>query len=147
MKILAYGSLMNQQSLGRALGRPDVKLRHIVVNDYARIFNAPFFGLAYLNLVPSLGSVIEAAYFELDEQELEKFKEREAGSELVEVAPGLVAFVWPTSKTKELPVAQSYIDFCEAAASILQVDMGKGWITPTTIIDDRHDPKYPDMGQ
>lgn len=146
MRVLGYGSLMNQQSLDRLLGR-HAELHRVVVHGYARIFNAPFSGYAYLNLLAKSNSVIEAVSFEIEEAELQKFSEREAGSDLIELTPGLMGFVWPASATQELEVLQSYIDFCEDAANGMNVDLSIGLVRPAAILNDRKNPKYPDMGQ
>jgi gamma-glutamylcyclotransferase (GGCT)/AIG2-like uncharacterized protein YtfP len=146
MKILAYGSLMNSSSLERLLDRK-ATLKPLTVIGYARIFNVPFFGYAYLNLTKQPGLVLEGAYFEIDDPELEKFAEREAGSDLIEVVPGIFAFIWTESLIEECPVLQTYIDFVSNSATQLGLNIQKGWIKPKIIIDDRQIPKYPDMGQ
>lgn len=141
MKIIAYGSLMNQASLEATLNRP-AQLEKLVVPDVSRIFNASFEGYAYLNLQRDSNSAIEAAYFSLEPPELTNFALREAGSILIEVLPGYFAFTWPVTDIEILPVLQSYLDTCQAGAAQLNINMACGLITPGTIIDDRALPIY-----
>ena len=146
IKVLAYGSLMQLESLVRSLGRP-AELTPLTVIGYARTYNSPFSGLGYLNLVARTGSRIEAAYFELSGSELALFAEREAGSDLIEVTPGLFAFVWPPQLCEELPVPMSYIAFCALGAIQLGISLISGWLMPRTVMYDIPNPLYPDMGQ
>lgn len=141
MNIIVYGSLMNQVSLESTLGRP-ATLTKTEVLGYARIFNAPFDGYAFFNLQADPASFIEVAYFELEGEELVKFAEREAGSDLIEVKPGYFAFVWPANYTQELAVLQSYIDLCQEGADALGIDMQKGLISPQLVVDDTLEPLY-----
>ena len=94
MNIVAYGSLMCRGSLESTLGRP-AALTKITVPGWRRVFNAAFDEYAYLNLRPDPGGAIEAGFLDMDAAELRLFDEREAGSELTELAPGYLAFVWP----------------------------------------------------
>ncbi|HEX3082842.1 MAG TPA: gamma-glutamylcyclotransferase family protein [Candidatus Saccharimonadia bacterium] len=142
MKIITYGSLMNQASLEVTLGRPAM-LTKIVIQGYRRVFNAPFDGYAFLNLASDLSAFLEAAWFEIEEAELSKFAVREAGSQLVKVRPGFMAFIWPQSATQNLPVLQSYINFCEQGAQALDIDMKRGLIKPRRIRNDTAQPLYP----
>jgi hypothetical protein len=141
MKIIAYGSLMNQKSLEKTLGRP-AKLTNITLKGWARVFNAPFDGYAFLNLQQSPGKTIKVAYFEIYADEIAKFAKREAGSDLVEVKKGYFAFVWPAGKCQTLPVLQSYIDICRQGAVDLEIDFQNNTILPIKILDDRQAPKY-----
>ncbi|MDB5179153.1 MAG: hypothetical protein JWN01_1096 [Patescibacteria group bacterium] len=141
MNIIVYGSLMKQASLEATLGRTAV-LTKVTVPGYNRVFNAPFDNYAFLNLQFAVDAYIEAAYFELKPAEIANFGEREAGSELVEVKPGFFAFIWPADYVAELPVLQSYVNFCEEGASVLGIDMRQGFITPQTIVDDTLKPLY-----
>jgi len=142
MKIIAYGSLMNQASLESTLGRP-AQLQTIGVPGYRRVFNAPFDGFAFLNLQRVPGSSLDAAWFELSEAETAKFAEREARSELLELVPGCYAFVWPNRLTRDLPVLQSYINVCRTGATALGINFAKGLTAPTSVIDDVRSPLYP----
>ena len=90
MKLVVYGSLLNQQSLEKTLGRR-VTLYPMQLSGYTRVFNAPFDGYAFANLTSS-SDVIDAAYVEMESEELVRFVEREAGSEVIEVA----AAAWPS---------------------------------------------------
>ncbi len=141
MNIVAYGSLMNRSSLEKTLER-QTELAPIQIHGFRRVFNAPFDGYGFLNLVPSDGSVVEAAYFELVPHELEKFKKREEGSVMCECTPGFFAFYWEHGQDN-LPVLQSYIDVCESGANELGIDMWKSTNPIQTIEDDRSKPKYP----
>ena len=141
MKIIAYGALMNRSSLESVVARP-APLSKIIVSGWQRVFNAPFDGYAFLNLTPAADSIIEAAYFELDPTELELFAEREGGAELVEVAPGFHAFIWPESYCRELPALRSYIDVCSHAAGDLGIDFAIGLDWPRAVIDDTKNPQY-----
>ena len=117
MKIIAYGSLMNQTSLEKTLRRP-ANLCKIIVPEFGRVFNAPFGLYAYLNLQKMPGQM-EAAIFEMAQSELRKFDVREAGAELVEIIPEYFTFIWPKDYCLNLPVLQEYIDIClEGAASL-----------------------------
>ena len=140
MKIIAYGSLMNQASLESMVNRP-APLSKIVIPGWRRAFDAAFDPYAFMNLKPAPDRVIEAAYFELDPAEAELFDEREEGSELVEVIPGHYAFVWPEPKCRELTVLWSYIDFCARAAAELGVNFDIDW--PPDVEDDSANPRYP----
>lgn len=133
MKIMAYGSLMNQNSLEKTLSR-SVKLTKIIVPGYGRVFDAPFGKYAYLNLRESPGRM-EAALFEMEERELIKFDEREAGSKLIEIMPGILTFIWPDAYCRRLPVLRDYIDICAAGASRLSVDIWRNTELPNEIID------------
>jgi hypothetical protein len=68
MKIIAYGSLMKQNSLETTLRRP-AKLNKTTVAGWKRVFNAPFDGYAFLNLVASPAVTIESAWFEASSSE------------------------------------------------------------------------------
>lgn len=141
MKIIAYGSLMNQKSLENTLQR-SVELNVITVPNVQRIFNAPFDNYAFLNIENVKGVSIEAAYFELKPNETKKFTEREEGSEIIEVLPGYFAFVWPKAYSQELPVLQSYIDICLAGCRELNIDLWGGTKVPQAIVDDTSNPLY-----
>jgi hypothetical protein len=141
MKIVAYGSLMNRISLERTMKRP-VKLSEIIISGYRRIYNAPFDGFSYLNIQYQQGITMEAAYFALHADEIELFKEREAGSLLVGVLPGYFAFQWPLTLCKELSVPRSYITICEQGARELGINMWKGTLLPKEITEDTGDPVY-----
>ncbi len=141
MNIIAYGSLLNKQSLETTLQRK-TKLNKIILPDYERIFNAPFGEYSFLNLQKNKTSYIETAYFVLKENEIAKFKEREAGSDLIEVLPMYFAFIWPEQYCKILPVLQSYIDICEKGAEQLKIDIWRNIIKPDVIEDDRRNPRY-----
>ena len=141
MKFVVYGALMNRSSLESVVG-PSAPLSKIVVPGWKRVFNAPFDGYAFLNLTPAAGSKIEAAYFRLDPAMLERFAEREAGSELVEVVPGFHAFVWPEPYCRELPTLRSYIDVCSHAARDLGIDLTLGLDWPRNVVDDTENPQY-----
>lgn len=141
MKLIAYGSLMNQTSLAETLGR-QAKLRKIQVMGYQRVFNAPFDDYAFLNLTPARNESIDAAYFYLDRTELPLFAEREAGSSLVEILPGYFAFIWGCPSSTELPVLQSYIEVCVAGANTLGIDFWRGLIPPGQIVNDTRRPLY-----
>jgi len=141
MKVIAYGSLMNRRSLESVVRRP-APLSKVTVSGWRRIFNAPFDGYAFLNLQPAEGRRVEAAYFELDPAEQQLFDEREAGADLVEVARGFHAFVWPEDYCRELPALQSYVDFCSCAADELGVNFTAGLDWPKIIIDDTGNPLY-----
>lgn len=141
MNIITYGSLMNQKSLEKTLQR-DAKLLTITLPKANRIFNAPFGDYAFLNLELGGKDSIEAAYFELDKNEIEKFSEREKDSELIEVVKGMYAFVWPAAYCRELPVLQSYIDVCESGCRDLGIDLWSGMKMPQKIIDDSRQPLY-----
>jgi hypothetical protein len=140
MKIIAYGSLMNQTSLERTLDRP-ARLSRTVVSGYERIFNAPFGDYGFLNLRQNMNASIEAAYFELEAGELDKFAEREKGSSLIEVTPGYFAFIWDRP-VDGLPVLKSYIDVCLVGARQLTISFWPGMVKPALILDDRNDPIY-----
>jgi hypothetical protein len=142
MKIIAYGSLLNAQSLEKTLGRKS-KLIPIEVKCVKRIFDAPFDGYAFLNLELDKNSSIDAAYFELNKNEIEKFAKREAGSVLYEIEKGLFFFQWQKNTNAHLPVLQSYINVCADGASALDIDFWKGTVEPSIIIDDLLDPQYP----
>lgn len=133
---------MNGSSLKSTLGRP-ATLTGLTVTGWRRVFNAPFDGYAYLNLRPAPESLIEAASFELDPDELRQFDEREAGSELIELLPGYFAFVWPAGLCRELPVLESYIAVCRQGAGELGIDLTLGTDWPPDIVDDSADPLYP----
>lgn len=141
MKLIAYGSLMNQLSLERTLGR-SAQLSKISLPGWRRVFNAPFDGYAFLNLERAKGIAIEAAYFKLEKRELILFAEREAGSELLEVKPGYYAFVWPRDYCRNLPALESYITLCKAASVELGIDFSAGLSMPPTVINDLHNPIY-----
>lgn len=141
MNIIAYGSLLNKQSLETTLQRK-TKLNKIIIPRYERIFNAPFGEYSFLNLQKNKTSFIETAYFVLKENEIEKFKEREAGSDLVEVLPTYFAFIWPEQYCNTLPVLQSYIDVWAKGAEQLKIDIWKNTIKPVVIEDDRKNPRY-----
>lgn len=141
MKIIAYGSLMNQKSLGKTLRR-SVKLKKTNISGWCRIFNAPFDGYAFLNLRRVRGKTIEAAYFSISQNELKLFEKREKGSDLVEVKNGFFAFIWPGNKTKSLPVLESYLDVCEKGARRLRIDFWRNTAKPNNIINDLQHPKY-----
>ncbi len=142
MKIITYGSLLNLFSLEKSLKRKSF-LKKIIVPGVERIFNAPFGDYSFLNLRQSFTSQIEAAYFEIEKKELKKFRKREEGSKMKEIIPGYFAFIWPENKCEELPVLQSYINFCVAGADELGVDLWKGTIKPLIIINDLECPLYP----
>lgn len=142
MKIVAYGSLMNQNSLEKTLQR-SAQLITVTVPNVQRVFNAPFGDYAFLNLAFVEDNSIEAAYFELDKEEIEKFNQRERGSELVEVMAGMYAFVWPKAYCKDLPVLQSYIDFCQTGCRELNINFWPGTQQPQVIFDDAKKPLYP----
>jgi hypothetical protein len=141
VNIVAYGSLMCRESLESTLGRP-VALTKITVPGWRRVFNAAFDEYAYLNLRRDLGADIEAAYFELDDAELPFFAEREAGSELTEVARGYLAFVWPAEHCRELPVLRSYPDICRLGADELGLRLEAGTDWPRIVVDDAGNPAY-----
>lgn len=141
MKIIAYGSLLNSGSLAKTLGRV-AELKPIELAGYARVFNAPFGEYAFFNLVSEPESVIEAAYFELAETEVERFMEREKGSQVLEVLPDYYAFVWPEANCRELPVLQSYIDVCQSGCDELKIDLWPGTKMPAVVVDDRQAPLY-----
>jgi hypothetical protein len=141
MKIVAYGSLMNQASLESVVGLP-APLSKIIVPGWKRVFNAPFDRHAYLNIVPAVDTAIEAAYFELDPARRRRFDEREAGADLVEVIPGFYAFVWPEADCRQLPVLRSYLDACSQAAADLGIDFAVGLDWPRTVVDDTKNPQY-----
>jgi hypothetical protein len=142
MNIIAYGSLMNQPSLEKSLGR-QASLYPITLLGYERIFNAPFGHYAFLNLQPAKNTTTEVAYFNLNTDEVEKFSIREQGSDLVEVESDYYAFLWPIAKGKLLPVLQSYIDVCQTGADHIGINLWRNTIQPTVIIDDSRDPLYP----
>jgi len=133
---------MNQKSLEETLGRP-VKLRKTTLNGWVRVFNAPFDGYAFLNLQKCSCKTIEVAYFEIEPWEIKKFAKREAGSDLIEVKKGYIAFVWPANKCQDLPVLQSYIDVCEEGADVLGIDFRAWTIQPKVLFNDLQDLKYP----
>ncbi len=133
---------MNRNSLKKTLQR-DVELTTLVIPSVTRVFDAPFSEYAYCNLKFARDTSIQAAYFSMEEQELKKFAEREAGSIMVEVLPSFFAFVWPEEKCRTLPVLQSYIDFCMQGANELTIDFWEGTKKPKKIIDDRKKPLYP----
>jgi hypothetical protein len=141
MNIIAYGSLMNQAQLTSTLGRP-ARLRPVELPGYARVFNAPFDGFAFLNLIEAAGTAIEVASFEITPRELPRFAEREAGSQLVPVLAGYYAFVWPEECTAELPVLQSYLAVCAEGAQALGLDVDRGLIAPARVVDDLRQPLY-----
>ena len=141
VNIVAYGSLMCRGSLESALGRP-AALTKVTVPGWRRVFNAAFGEYAYLNLRPDPGAAIEAAYFEMDAAELPRFAEREAGSELTEVAPGYLAFVWPEAHCRELPVLSSYVAICRRGAAELGLDLGAATDWPLIVVDDAGNPAY-----
>jgi hypothetical protein len=141
MNIVAYGSLMSRRSLERTLKRPAI-LNKIIIPGYGRIWNAPFDGFSYLNLQYKQGFTMEAAYFELRANEIELFKEREAGSILLEVLPGYFAFQWPLALCEELAVPRSYITICEQGAWELGINMWKAALSPKEIIEDNDNPVY-----
>lgn len=141
MKVLAYGSLQNRQSLEATLNRR-ASYGTVEVKGYQRVFNAPFGDYAFLNLQPNSESTFKCAYFEIDENELYKFDVREAGSTLTEVMPGYYAFIWPEGNCKELPVLQSYIDVCEKGAVKLGVKLWQGTMSPKEIMNDLLEPIY-----
>lgn len=145
MKLFAYGSLMNQSSLAGQLGRPTA-LTPSLLWGFRRVFNAPFDEYAYLNLEQSPGACVSGAVFELNEQEIELFRDREAGSCLTEVSAGCFAFIWPDRACRELPVVQSYLDLCEAGANALQINFWAYTRRPRVIINDRHSPIYVSTG-
>jgi hypothetical protein len=142
MNVIAYGSLLNQNSLEKTLGRK-ATLIPITLLGFQRVFNAQFGDYAFLNVEKMSDATIETAYFSLDEKEAVLFAEREKGSELIEVMPGFVAFVWPEKYCRELPVLQSYIDVCLLGAIVLEIDFWRGTKRPQTILDDRKSPLYP----
>jgi hypothetical protein len=141
MNIIAYGSLMDLNSLETTLGRP-ATLTKISVRGVRRVFNAPFGRYAFLNLQTDQTSFIEAAYFTLAPLELRKFNRREAGSVLQVLQPGYFAFVWPQSISEELPVLQSYLNICTTAAAKLAINMSIGLIKPKVILNDTINPLY-----
>lgn len=141
MKIIAYGSLMSQKSLEKTLKRP-TKLIKIRLCGWTRVFNAPFDGYAFLNLQKSDGETIETAYFKINPDEIAKFAEREAGSDLTEVKPGYFAFIWSTDKCQNLPVLQSYVNICEQGAISLKINFWIGTRKPKKTVDDQKNPKY-----
>lgn len=141
MKIIAYGSLMNKDSLKKTLKR-DVLLCKIVITGYRRVFNAPFSSYAFLNLEKCETRNTEMAYFTINKQELKLFWERERGSKLVEIKQGYYAFVWPRESCVELSVLQSYIDICLGGARELDVNFWKNTVRPKVIVNDRKNPGY-----
>lgn len=141
MKIIAYGSLQNKESLQATLERP-VSYEAIEVRGYQKVFNAPFGGYAFLNLEEKQNSSFQCLYFEIQPDELSKFDEREAGSELIEIMPGYWAFVWPTNYCRNLPVLKSYIEVCQDAAQQNKFDFWQGTQQPKEILDDKTRPLY-----
>ena len=141
MKIIAYGSLMNQKSLESTLQRA-AKLRKLNLSGWIRVFNAPFDGYSFLNLVKKPDATIKVAYFVISRSELKKFSLREEGSELIEVEPGFYAFIWPENKTKFLPVLQSYINVCECGAKKIGINISINTRFPKNIINDCNSPRY-----
>lgn len=141
MNIIAYGSLMNKASLEKTLQRP-VVLKKIEIPNYKRTFNAPFGDYAFLNLVAAPEGRIEAAYFTLEESELDFFTDREAGSQLVEVVPDYYAFIWPNVYCKSLPVLASYMAVCRSGAERLSINFDMGLGQPKSIVDDTMQPLY-----
>lgn len=135
MKIIAYGSLLNVKSM--AITFEELKtLRKINLPGFGRIFNAPFGQYSYLNLREGKNLQIEAAYFEVDNNQLKILKKREAGAELVEVMPGFFAFIWRGKYCKKKPVLASYIKVCEDGAQNLGVNFWEGTIKPLKIVND-----------
>lgn len=141
MNIIAYGSLMNKNSLEKTLGR-HATLKKIIVPNVKRFFNAPFGDYAFLNLLPDKKNFIEAAYFCLSRDELGRFSEREAGSTLQELLPGFFAFIWPDANCRELPVLQSYITFCSEGALQNKISFWQGTYQPHLVINDLNNPLY-----
>ena len=141
MIIIGYGSLMSKTSLQSTLGRP-ASLRKTTLTGYARIFNAPFDGYAFLNLTASPGTMLEVAEFDITPPELELFAVREAGSVLIEVSSSKYAFVWPDTATAELAVLRSYVDHCRQGAGELGINFHAGLILPERIEDDMQAPIY-----
>lgn len=141
MKIIAYGSLMNKKSLFKTLSKK-VKIKKIDIQNFERVFNAPFGDFAYLNLRAKTGGKIEACYFEIGKKDLSEFLKREEGSNLVEIMPGFFAFVWPKEKCAKLPVLLSYIKTCEAGAKNLGIDFWSGTTRPKKIVNDLANPLY-----
>lgn len=131
---------MNQNSLQKTLRRKII-LRKTSLIGWCRVFNAPFGEYAFLNLKKT-NKTIWVAYFCIRKEELELFKEREAGSNLIEVKKGFFAFVWAEEKSKYLPVLRSYIDICEKGAKKLAIDFWRSTKTPKEIVDDRNHPFY-----
>jgi hypothetical protein len=141
--IVAYGSLMHRLGLEATLRRP-ATLTKITIPGWRRVFDAAFpDGFAYLNLRAAPGSQIEAAHFPLEAAELALFAQREEGADLVEVAPGYHAFVWPRERCRDLPVLGSYLDICRRGASELGISLSAGTTWPATIHDDAAAPRYP----
>lgn len=141
MKIIAYGSLLNEQSLGKTLKR-SADIKKIYIPNYRRVFNAPFGKYSYLNLAYKQKSILEAAYFYVADNELDLFLDREAGSQLKEILQGFFAFFWPDINCRTLPVLRSYIKICEDGAKSLGIDFWQGTITPKEIIEDGSKPLY-----
>jgi hypothetical protein len=141
MKIIAYGSLLYKPSLERSLGR-NATLMPLILPGYKRVFNAPFDGYSYTNIVPLPTTAIEAAYFQISRSELARFALREAGSDLMEVLPSYYAFIWPTSLCLELSVPQSYLDVCLSGAEQLGLDFWVGTTRPSVVEADRQSPVY-----
>jgi hypothetical protein len=141
MNLIAYGSLMNQTQVTATLGRP-AALTPLELPGYARVFNAPFDGYAFLNLVEAPDTTIEVATFTIEPPELARFAEREAGSQLVPVLPDYYAFVWPMDRTAELPVLQSYLAVCAEGAQSLGLDADRGLIAPARVVNDLRAPLY-----
>ncbi len=141
MKIIAYGSLQNRQSLEATLGR-SVTYGRTKVIGYEKVFNAPFGNYAFLNLRKNTSASFTCVYFTIQPGELCKFKDREAGSVLAEIMPDFWAFVWPESYCRALPVLQSYIDVCEKGYAQNTLDFWRSTVTPKTFVNDRKQPIY-----
>lgn len=141
MKVIAYGSLLSRASLESVVKRP-APLSKVIVPGWKRVFNAAFDPYGYANILLAAESTIEGAYFELDPAEVRLFDEREAGSELIEVMPGFLAFVWPEEYCRELPVLQSYLAVCTGGAAEAGVDFARGTDWPGAVVDDSADPWY-----
>jgi hypothetical protein len=89
MKIIAYGSLMKQNSLETTLRRP-----------------------AKLNKT-TVAVTIESAWFEASSSEAQFFAEREVGSELIEITPVFLRLCLAAEQLLESSGSGSYIDFCQ----------------------------------
>ncbi|MBD3251679.1 gamma-glutamylcyclotransferase [Candidatus Uhrbacteria bacterium] len=163
--LIGYGSLIHPDSRAKTgitgSGTP------IWVEGYQRSWNArdPERGFTVLGVTPNRRSRLNSVLFELPEEEIPKFDEREFGYHRVHVSDDVVSSygsesipeidrIWMYVIDQEqpaddvYPLIQSYIDVCitgalnhgERFATDL-IDTTVGWGLP--LKNDRDDPLYP----
>src|SRR5690349_20312317 len=132
--IFAYGSLMNPQSLAKALPGLRTTVR-ATLKWYQRKMNAPFGHYAYLNIVPNPSCDVAGVLIPLEKSEFEFFSSREEGYVKTDVTDAVsepvqgrvFAFIAPDVGCN-LKVPRSYLRTCTTGMSR---DEREKWLAET----------------